>query len=56
MSSSSSEDEPAAEADAADASDGVEDFEVLEKAKTTAPNGVLTGRAVKRNKKSVRGR
>jgi hypothetical protein len=56
MSSSDEEDEPAAEADAADASDGVEDFEVLDKVKTTEPNGVVTGKAVKRNKKSVRGR
>jgi hypothetical protein len=31
-----------------------EDFELLEKVKTTAPNG--TGKAVKRNKKSGKGR
>lgn len=52
--SSDEEDNPAAEAD--DGSDGVEDFEVLDKMKTTAPNGVVTGKAVKRNKKSAKGR
>jgi hypothetical protein len=52
--SSDEEDEPAAEAE--DGSDGVEDFEVLDKVKTTAPNGVVTGKAVRRNKKSAKGR
>ncbi len=51
------DDEPApADASAADGSDGVEDFEVLERVKTTAPNGLVTGKAVKRNKKSAKGR
>ena len=35
-------------------SSGADDFEVLEKVKTTAPNG--SGKAVRRNKKSARGR
>lgn len=35
-------------------SSGAEDFEVLEKVKTTAQNG--NGKAVRRNKKSSRGR
>jgi hypothetical protein len=52
--SSSNEDEPTAEAE--DGHDGVEDFEVLDKVKTAAPNGVITGKAVKRNKKSTKGR
>ena len=38
----------------AGSSSGVDDFEVLEKVKTIAQNG--NGRAVKRNKKSSRGR
>jgi hypothetical protein len=47
----------AADADpTVDANDDAEDFEVLEKVKTTAPNGVITGKAVKRNKKSAKGR
>lgn len=56
MSSSDEGDEPAAEMVAADGSDGLEDFEVLDRVKTAAPNGVVAGKAVKRNKKSVRGR
>jgi hypothetical protein len=35
-------------------SSGADDFEVLGKVKTTAPNG--TGKAVRRNKKGARGR
>jgi hypothetical protein len=35
-------------------SSGADDFEVLEKVKTTAQNG--TGKATKRSKKSARGR
>jgi hypothetical protein len=54
--SSDEEDEPAAEADDGDGTDGVEDFEILDKVRTTAPNGVITGKAVKRNKKSAKGR
>ena len=37
-----------------DSSSGAEDFEVLEKVKSTAPNG--NGKANKRNKKASRGR
>jgi len=40
--------------DTPSSSSGADDFEVLEKVKTTAPNG--TGKAVRRNKKSARGR
>jgi len=40
--------------EAAGSSSGADDFEVLEKVKTTAQNG--NGKAVKRNKKSSRGR
>jgi hypothetical protein len=42
------------EEEAASSSSGADDFEVLEKVKTTAQNG--NGKAVKRNKKSSRGR
>jgi hypothetical protein len=52
--SSSDDEEPAAEADLG--GDDAEDFEVLDKVKTTSPNGVISGKAVKRNKKSARGR
>jgi hypothetical protein len=40
--------------DTPSSSSGADDFEVLEKVKTAAPNG--TGKAVRRNKKSARGR
>ena len=42
------------EEEGASSSSGADDFEVLEKVKTTAQNG--NGYAVRRNKKSARGR
>jgi hypothetical protein len=51
---SSDDDEPAAEADLG--GEDAEDFEVLDKVKTTSPNGAGNGKTVKRNKKSARGR
>jgi len=42
------------EGDDAPSSEEAEDFEILEKVKTTAQNG--NGKAVKRSKKNVRGR
>ena len=48
------EDEADAGVDTPSSSSGADDFEVLEKVKATAPNGM--GKAVRRNKKSTRGR
>lgn len=48
------EDSEEEEAAATSSSSGADDFEVLEKVKTTEQNG--NGKAIRRNKKSVRGR
>lgn len=50
----STENEDAEEEEVASSSDDVAEYEVLEKAKTSAQNG--NGKAVKRSKKSARGR
>lgn len=42
------------EGDVTSSNSGADDFEVLEKVRTTEPNG--NGKAVRRNKKSIRGR
>jgi hypothetical protein len=57
LNKASAEEEDDEEEDGVDtpsSSSGADDFEVLEKVRTTAPNG--TGKAVRRNKKSARGR
>jgi len=51
---SAEEDVEVEEEEVGSSSSGADDFEVLEKVKTTAQNG--NGKAVKRNKKSSRGR